>query len=322
MEHNIVKIAIFGATSQIAKDLIMYFEKSSDHELTLFGREPRVIVNWLNNVAIEKCYCVKDYASFTIDDNYDVVINFIGVSNPAQAKEMGSTIFDITYHYDMMILNYLKSHENCKYIFLSSGAVYGGGFNSPVTKETEASFPINNLSEINWYAIAKMYAEARHRALAELNIVDVRIFNYFSHTQDLSARFLITDILRAIRDKTELLSSPEYIVRDFLHPSDFYQLVSLIISKVVSNTVVDCYSLAPIDKVSLLATMKKEFGLCYKVMEASNSVDATGSKPFYYSKNTCANDFGYRPSLTSIDGLLIECKKVLYRTSPTTIIKL
>jgi hypothetical protein len=41
-----------------------------------------------------------------------------------------------------------------------------------------------------------LHAEAKHRALFNFSIVDVRVFNYFSHTQDMNARFLITDNLR------------------------------------------------------------------------------------------------------------------------------
>jgi len=40
-------------------------------------------------------------------------------------------------------------------------------------------------------------------------------------------------------------------------------------------------------------------------------VNATGGKPYYYSLNTRAADFGYRPTLTSLEGILIEAKKVL-----------
>lgn len=306
-----MNIAILGATSQIAKDLIISFAKYTRYDCTLFGRDPTVIATWLNNISIDKCYSVKDYVGFGVDDSYDVILNFIGVGSPSQAKKMGSAILDITYQYDGIVLEYLKSHEKCKYLFLSSGAVYGGDFDVPVSFETEATFPINNLSETNWYAISKMYAEARHRALPELNIVDIRIFNYFSHTQEVSARFLITDILRAIRDKTVLVSSPEYIVRDFLHPLDFYQLINVMISKTAGNLALDCYSLAPIDKSSLLIAMKEQFGLRYEITEAFESVNATGIKSHYYSKNTRASDFGYQPSLTSLEGVTLEMNIIL-----------
>ena len=92
--------------------------------------------------------------------------------------------------------------------------------------------------------MAKLHAECRHRSRPELAIVDIRIFNYFSRTLDISARFLITDILRAIRDKEALKTSPEYIVRDFLHPSDFHKLVSALLSSPATNAVVDAYSRA------------------------------------------------------------------------------
>jgi hypothetical protein len=146
-----------------------------------------------------------------------------------------------------------------------------------------------------------------------LPIIDIRVFNYFSRTQDISARFLITDILRAIRDNTVLKTSPDYIVRDFLHPSDFYSLVSALLSAPAANAAVDCYSRAPVDKPNLLAIMQEKFGLRYEITEATAGVNATGSKPNYYSLNTRAADFGYQPGLTSVDGILIEAREVLLR---------
>ncbi|MDH4285530.1 MAG: NAD(P)-dependent oxidoreductase, partial [Gallionellaceae bacterium] len=145
----------------------------------------------------------------------------------------------------------------------------------------------------------------------DLLIIDIRVFNYFSRTQDISARFLITDILRAIRDKTVLKTSPDYIVRDFLHPSDFHGLVSVLLSAPAANVSVDCYSRAPIDKPGLLAAMQEKFGLKYEFTDASASVNATGSKPHYYSLNTRAADFGYCPKLSSLEGLLTECEAAI-----------
>jgi nucleoside-diphosphate-sugar epimerase len=132
------------------------------------------------------------------------------------------------------------------------------------------------------------------------------VFNYFSHTQDMSARFLITDIVRAIRDKTVLKTSADYIVRDFIHPLDFYKLVVALLASPATNAVVDCYSKAPIDKQALLVAMQDNFGLAYEVITTSASVNATGNKRHYYSLNTKAADFGYQPSLTSLDGIKQE----------------
>ena len=100
-------------------------------------------------------------------------------------------------------------------------------------------------------------------------------------------------------------------MRDFLHPTDFYQLVSALLSAPATNAVVDCYSRAPIDKPNLLAAMQDKFGLRYEITEATASVNATGGKPYYYSLNTRAKYFGYQPLLTSLQGIFNETEKIL-----------
>lgn len=304
-----MKIAILGATSQIASDLAIAFSAEEDKYLHLFARRPDAVREWMATLGLEDRYPVSDFSEFATHD-FDAVINFVGVGNPAQAMSMGNSIFDITLRFDEMVLAYLQAHPTCRYLFLSSGAAYGSSFSEPANRNTRATVEINNLSPQDWYGIAKLHAECRHRSHPELSIIDIRVFNYFSRTQDISARFLITDILRAIRDKTVLKTSPDYMVRDFLHPSDFYQLVSALLAAPATNAVVDCYSCAPIDKPSLLAAMQEKFGLRYEIAETNTSVNATGGKSHYYSLNTHAANFGYRPALTSLEGILKESTEV------------
>ena len=304
-----MNIAILGATSQIARDLIVSFSAEAGQHLHLFARRPDDVVKWLASVGLAGRYAVDNFSVFA-GQEFDAVINFVGVGNPAQAVAMGNSIFDVTLRYDEMVLDYLKTHPACRYLFLSSGAAYGSSFNEPANRDTVATVAINNLAPHEWYGVAKLYAECRHRAHPELPIIDIRVFNYFSRTQDIEARFLIMDILRAIRDKTVLKTSPDYIVRDFLHPSDFYGLVSALLAAPPANAAVDCYSRAPIDKPTLLATMQEKFGLQYEITGAAVGVNATGSKPHYYSLNTRAADFGYQPAWTSLEGVLQELEGV------------
>lgn len=309
-----MRIAILGATSQIARDLIVSFSIEQDKQLYLFARRPNEAAKWLGSVGLSGRYPVDDFSGFA-NHEFDAVINFVGVGNPAQAVAMGNSIFDITLRFDQLVLDYLRTYPTCRYLFLSSGAAYGSSFNEPVTRDTPAVVAINNLAPHEWYGVAKLHTECRHRAHPELSIIDIRVFNYFSCTQDLSARFLMTDILRAIRDKTVLKTSADYIVRDFLHPSDFYKLVSALLLAPANNTAVDCYSRAPIDKPNLLAAMQENFGLKFEISEATISVNATGGKPYYYSLNKRAADFGYQPELTSLEGVLREANAMLLHSS-------
>ena len=305
-----MRIAILGATSQLARDLIVSFSEVDDKHLHLFARRPHEVTKWLASTGLAGRYSANEFSEFAKHD-FDAVINFVGVGNPSQAIAIGNAIFDITLRFDELVLNYLQTHPSCRYLFLSSGAAYGSNFSEPAHANTKATVAINNLAPHEWYGIAKLHAECRHRAYPELSIFDIRVFNYFSHTQDISARFLITDILRAIRDKTVLKTSPDFIVRDFLHPADFFQLVNSLLTSHPRNVAVDCYTLLPIDKQTLLSTMQERFGLEYEITATTAAVNSTGIKPHYYSLNKRAAEFGYIPKYTSLDGVLSETKIAL-----------
>lgn len=306
------RIAILGATSQIARDLITSFAVAGKKNLHLFARRPDDVSKWLASVGLAERYPVDNF-SVLGKREFDAIINFVGAGNPAQIADMGNAIFDITLQYDEMALEYLRTHPACRYLFMSSGAAYGSSFDEPVTRDTPAKVAINDLSRQEWYGIAKLHAECRHRAHPELAIIDMRVFNYFSRTQDISARFLITAILRAIRDKTVLMTSPDFIVRDYLHPSDFYRLVVALLGAPATNVSVDCYSKAPIEKPNLLIAMQEKFGLRYEITKSTDSFNSTGNKPHYYSLNMRAADFGYQPALTSLEGIVREVEMSLGR---------
>ena len=307
-----MRIAIFGATSQIAKDLVLSFSAQSNHELVLYARRPETVSRWLASTGLTGRYHVTDFSAFTAEGNFDAIINFVGVGKPAQAITMGASIFDVTLQYDELALSYVRQHPACRYIFLSSGAAYGSSFDAPVDVNTNATIAINNLQPHDWYAVAKLHAECRHRSLKSIPIIDIRVFNYFSHTQDMDARFFITDIVRAIRDKSVLKISADYMVRDFIGPTDFYQLINVLLNVPAVNAVVDCYSKAPIDKITLLTAIQERFGLRYELTQTSTSLEATGSKPYYYSINKRANDFGYKPTVTSLETVLYELEMLFH----------
>jgi len=301
-----MKIAILGATSQIAQDLILSFSINKDYDFSLFGRNIELLEKWINSENLSEKYQIQEYSEFVNHQKYDVIINFVGIGDPAKAQKMGSDIFKVTEQYDDMALEYLKQHKKTKYIFLSSGAVYGGNYQEPVDKDTVATIDINNLKSTDWYTIAKLYAETKHRSLSDLSIIDVRVFNYFSHRQNMDARFLITDIVRAIKNKEIFKTSADNIIRDFITPPDFYRLIQAIINFKPINRAVDCYTKSPISKFDLLDGLGDKLGLEYEIDNSIDIVNATGVKLNYYSTNSAANSIGYTPIYTSLDGIFKE----------------
>jgi nucleoside-diphosphate-sugar epimerase len=304
-------VAILGATSQLARDLVLRMEPH--YGLQLYARNTAAVENWIagnlrgGNVA---AYPYAEYGRHA----HDAVINFVGVGDPARAAEMGAAIFDVTHEFDALALAGLDANPERQYIFLSSGAVYGHAFSAPVDEQTMAAIPMNSLSPADWYGAAKLYAECRHRARQEHAITDVRVFNYFSRTQDLEARFFITDMVRAVRDGSVLTTSPLPMVRDYLHPQDFYQLVQRVLCGPRGNRAIDCYSMAPVSKVDLLTAMEERFGLRHAARaDVTATVNATGAKPHYYSLQRVAASLGYQPEFTSLDTVMSETAAILAR---------
>src|SRR3954464_6107162 len=102
-----MRIAILGATSQIARDLVLSISAKSEHELTLFARRPEAVQQWLQEAGLQERYRAACFAAFSPDEPFDAILNFVGVGNPAQAAAMGASIFDVTLQYDELALNYL-----------------------------------------------------------------------------------------------------------------------------------------------------------------------------------------------------------------------
>lgn len=310
-----MRIAVLGATSQIARDFVAEgARRRYPAEFLLYARDTARVGEWQSAQGLAHPVAPLDAYG---DEDHDAVINFIGVGDPSRAAAMGSAILDITTHYDHAVTRLLEKAPGRRYIFLSSGAVYGTGFQVPATIETPTVVNVNSLAMQEFYTVAKLHAEARHRAMASHPIVDIRVFNYFSRTLDLGARFFVTDVIRAVRDKAVLPTNSATMTRDFLHPQDFFGLVASILEGPPKNGPVDAFSQAPVEKFALLERFKSEFALRYEVTPASDMiVNATGAKPQYFSRNTAAKDwFGYRPAWSSLDGVLAETRAIFERLS-------
>lgn len=312
-----MNVAILGATSEIAKDLLReWFAQARDISLDLYARNVDKVNEFLSENSVETNVNVFSVDGFPAAQNnivYDAVINFIGVGDPSKAQSMASSIQDVTFYYDDLVIQYLKDNPRCKYIFLSSGAAYGSDYSEPASLNKRACFDINNIQLSEKYGLAKFITEVKHRELQKYQIYDLRVFNYFSRHQNMDARFFITDLFRAVKTNTVCEVSPEPMVRDYLHPKDFCQIIDCLLRIDKINMSFDCYSLSPVDKVSLLDALEKEFNLKRKFKTDIQIVRATGNKCNYYSENRALESVGYKPQFSSLDTILTEFKAILSR---------
>ena len=154
-------------------------------------------------------------------------------------------------------------------------------------------------------------SEAKHRAFKTLNIVDLRIFSYFSRYIDLEEGYFITDVLTSILNGKTLVTNDENMVRDYLHPDDLFSMVVKCIDVHTLNAAFDVVSTCPVDKKAILEYFTSEYGLKYKINQSKKRTSATGYKKVYCSNYQSATTVEFKPRFSSIETIRQETKHLL-----------
>lgn len=309
-----MKIAILGATSHIAKNLVYYFRRDSHYELFLFARNQEAVYEFLKATEGELSPSVAGFDCFSSGD-YDAVINCVGIADPQKQKSAGVELFRLTEYFDDLVLDYLGGHETTVYINFSSGAVYGTAFDSGVEGNAVASIAVNGITPADYYRIAKLNAEAKHRAMTNGNIIDLRVFSFFSRFIDLESGFLLTEMMRCVIERRPFHTNAIDIVRDYVAPSDLFSLVKLCVASNGINQPIDVFSAGPIRKSELITLFSCDFGLETQIDEEAH-VSTTGVKLAYYSANYVATSLlNYLPALASRDVIHAEACEIMAAVS-------
>lgn len=305
-------IALFGASSSIAKDFLSTFI-SNDDTLFLFCRSPISLKKYCDSINLKNKIVILTYKDFNISLQFDVIINFIGCGDPQKLKKIGTEIIQINEYYDNVILDYLRVNINTLYIYLSSGAVYNSDFFEPTTYKTFLNININKITSRDPYSTAKLLSELRHRALTDFKIVDLRVFNYLQFNFSLDGSSFISQIFNCLLSNKVFITNDINITRDFVDKELFKKAIFCIIENNKKNIAADLYSLAPVSKFKLLDYLKKNYSLKYRVSFDMKPVfaDVTGIKPEYYSKYKKLEKLGYVPNQTSLGVIEKQLKLML-----------
>ena len=299
MKDKKKKIAIIGATSHIAKGLIFTLKNDNSIVLHLYARDLDKVQVFSNLIKYNNPI-LKSFSDIFYDQ-IDVIINCIGISFSKESESLGGNIFELTEQFDNLILKYLKQKPETTYINFSSGAIYGTSFDKPVCKSTKTIFNVSNIRLQDYYRLAKLNSEAKHRSLNYYNIVDLRIFGYFSRFIDLSKNYLMTQIISCIKEKRTLKTGTNNIIRDYIHPIDLSNIIKVCCENRSINTAMDVKSLKPINKMEILNYYRNRFGLKFEIVEDYIGLSKTGEKFNYYSLNNNMDVIKFKPKFTSIE---------------------
>jgi nucleoside-diphosphate-sugar epimerase len=193
------------------------------------------------------------------------------------------------------------------YIYFSSGIVRNSQTIKQIARVPDLINSPNLIDSGDLYTTSKIHAEAKHRAQSGSNIIDLRLFSFFSRFIDLSASFLVVEMLRAILEKKEFVTNRKDIIRDFVHPHDLSDLVIRCTKLHGANLALDVYSKAPVRKKDLIEYLMDHYDMRVSYDEIEQYPSPTGQKDSYYSENRSAEYVaGYMPAYSSLDTIRDE----------------
>jgi nucleoside-diphosphate-sugar epimerase len=306
------RVAILGATSHIAKNLIL--SMAAEYRLSLFARSTEKVEMFLKTEGIaERIEKIRAIDVFGDEDAaYAAIINCVGLGTPDKIRTQGVDVFFITERYDNSVLDYLNRHSETVYVNFSSGAVYDPSGFDRADNGMEFRLRLDSITSADAYRVSKINSETKHRSMPKLDIIDLRLFSFFSRFIDLGSSYLVTELVRAVRDNKEFLTDRTEIIRDYVHPADLVDLVLRCIGSRCINRPFDVYSGMPAKKSELIRLFIDRFDLRVKYSDKPTGVSPTGIKTAYMSHNKDAEAIlGYVPRFSSIDSILSEAEALL-----------
>lgn len=317
-------IAILGANGHIGKGLIWSLA-AAGCALRLYARRPEAVDAFLQASRLRQSAAaqitVAPLAALGDGGPPDVVVNAVGLGDPAKMREQATRFLRDTEREDNRVLDFLETAPRTLYVFLSSGAVYGKDFSRPADAGASLVLPVNQPDPALFYGLAKHHAECKHRGAADRAIVDIRVFGYMSRFIDLDNRLFLAELARALVNGTTLVTTPADMMRDYAGPDELSALIlrclathraNLAAEAAPLNCALDLRTLAPAGKFEILEALAARFGLRFEVDRGLETVNATGAKPNYYSTwDAAAKAVGFVAGRTSLDVVAAECALLL-----------
>ena len=157
------------------------------------------------------------------------------------------------------------------------------------------------------YPLAKLAAEARHRARSNARIADIRLFGYVSERLDPKAGYFLSHVLLALREGIPFETHGTDFIRDVVGPRELADLIDRIVDADGPNDAYDVYSAAPTTKLEILNQITNIFGLEVRFTGTVTAISGT-LKPGRITLRNQAEAISYRPKRTSLEVVTEEFK--------------
>ena len=284
-------ILIIGSKGFIGSHCVSYF--SRQHNVY----ECDVVVDYNNPQYIQVDATSADYTEVFQERQYDICINCSGAASVPDSIAHPQRDFILNTANVFKQLDAIRKHnKNCRYINLSSAAVYGNPEYLPITE----NHPLNPISP---YGVHKKMAEEICESFYKnfgLRTCSLRIFSAYGEGLK---KQLFWDLHKKTALKNDIsLYGTGSESRDFIHISDLVKAIRLVIENCAFQS--DCINVANGKEL----TIKKVAELFYEIYKPTTLMHFEGQTRLGDPTNWVADiskiqDYGYIHKINIKTGL-------------------
>lgn len=214
-------ILIIGSDGFIGSNLVNYF--NTQHEKVI-GADIKAIQR---NDYYQINPTDPNYDELFANHSFTICINASGSANVKFSFDQPKLDFDSNTLSVFKLLNSIKKHQpNCKFLNLSSAAVYGNFSTEPLAENIQCN-PVSPYGFHKWYAelICKEY-----HVLFNLKTISVRLFSVYGEGQEKLLFWDMWQKYKANKNNIELFGTGNE-ARDFLHIEDVVKAIDVVYKK-------------------------------------------------------------------------------------------
>jgi UDP-glucose 4-epimerase len=289
-----MKVLILGSEGFIGSHLVRFFLKK---EYSVFGCDLYECSRSGTYTYFKVSRLSPEWEGIFSSNTFDYCINASGTGSVPFSMTHPFTDFESNALDVIRILdNIRRLMPGCRYLHISSAAVYGNPRNLPVREEDV----LHPLSPYGWHKLVSEQICREYHEIFGVAIVIVRPFSVYGSGLN---KQLLWDVCKKLQleDKVTLYGTGKES-RDFIHVEDLCALLDIIIHK--SSFTLEVYNAANGQQV----TIENIVGLLHSSFECDKEMCFNGNQragdPLNWEADTTKIiALGYRPAITLEQGI-------------------
>jgi UDP-glucose 4-epimerase len=292
-----MKILIIGSKGFIGNACMGYFSRQPGFDVygadvvAIYDDDKYFLIDASNN----------DFKQIFTQHRFDWCINCAGAASVPDSFKNPVRDYLLNVHQLVLILNAIKEDcPGCKFIQLSSAAVYGNPQSLPVSE-------VHALSPLSPYGIHKKQAEELCNLYQQYFGLDTYILRLFSAYGAGLKKQLFWDLYKksTIAGNLELFGTGNE-TREFIHVKDIVNAIAVLILCPASSHRVFNVANSCATSIKHAATIFLEH-IGFKGTIKFNGVNRTGDPLYWEADTTLLNNLGYRQTIGFEEGLIDYC---------------